>query len=153
LKNICSDIYQTADLHSWALTEGFKSELLHLSREAQMPMFNLLYRIIDEGRLKFSPDFDLLKKELQIFSVDSSMNPPKFGGQPHDDAVYSLALALWSLRELEPAQTNLSEVRKDIESSPDRITSKYYDGRDRDDFSDREYLTPPREDFDRSGLF
>ena len=150
LKNICSDIYQTADLHSWALTEGFKSELLHLSREAQMPMFNLLYRIINEGRLKFSPDFDLLRKELEVFSVDTSVTPPKFGGQPHDDAVYSLGLALWSLRELEPAQTNLSEVIKSIKESPDRITAEHYG---RDDFSDREFLSPPSENWDRQGLF
>ncbi|MDP3786882.1 MAG: terminase large subunit, partial [Candidatus Omnitrophota bacterium] len=141
LENVVSDVYQSADLHSWALSQGFKSELLHLSREAQMPIFNLLYRIIDEGRLKFSPDFELLKKELEVFSVDTSMNPPKFGGQPHDDAVYSLALALWSMRELEPAWTDFGEIIKSVNESPDRIMMEQF-GRRNDDFKDRDFLNP-----------
>lgn len=149
LKNLCFDIYQTSDLYAWALTEGFKSELLHLTREQQLPMFNLLYRIIDEGRLKFNPEFELLKKELEIFSVDTSVNPPKFSGQPHDDAVYSLALAFWSLRESEPVQTNFDEIVKNIKESPDRISFAEFGFGN----ADREYLRPPYENWDRGSLF
>lgn len=142
LENLVSDVYQSADLHCWALSQGFKSEMLHLSREQQLPMFNLLYRIINEGRLKFSPDFTLLKDELETFSVDSSTNPPKFGGHPHDDAVYSLALALWSLRELEPSWTDFGEILKNLKESPDRIMIGRYSRPDRDS-EDREFLSPP----------
>lgn len=116
LANVGLETYQTGDIMQWCADHNIPSEIVHASRPVQFSMFSLLYQIMESGRLCGGGNLDLLGAELANFQMDESTQPPSFGGKKRtvqieiggkkaklkikDDSVYSLALAIYSLREI-----------------------------------------------------
>lgn len=116
LANIGLEVYQSNDIHLWCADHNIVSEVIHASRPVQFSMFSQLYQIAEAGRLRGGTNLDLLRAELKNFEIDESTDPPSFGGKKRtatvevngkdtklkvkDDSVYSLALAIYSLREI-----------------------------------------------------
>lgn len=103
LHNAILEVYQAADIFTWASENYVPAELMHPTANTQIPAFTNLYQIISEGRLH-GPYLPLLESELKSFRCDNSGPNPSFGHPPgakiKDDTAYSLAWAVHSLREL-----------------------------------------------------
>jgi hypothetical protein len=103
--------YGAQDVRDWSMGEPFAdgTELIHPSRKTQFHAFTALHTIAAEGRLHIDPSMKRLVAELKTFEVVDDGREgvgnealPKFGHARgcHDDAVYSLAWAVHSLRDV-----------------------------------------------------
>jgi hypothetical protein len=103
--------YAAQDVRDWSMGEPFAdgTELIHPSRKTQFHAFTALHTIAAEGRLHIDPGLSRLITELKTFEVVDDGREgvgnealPKFGHAKscHDDAVYSLAWAIHSLRDV-----------------------------------------------------
>ena len=113
LRNLTIEQYQSADLAAWAQDQGVPCEMTHATSKDQAGVFVELARIIQEHRLHIPANCPELIKEMQTFVYEiSSARYPKFGALNglHDDRVYSLAWAVWSLRDNELAAYELPRV-------------------------------------------
>lgn len=101
--------YNSQDIAAWAAEQDFDSETVSPTRERQANAFQALYNAAAHGRLKIHPAFDRLLSEMKTFEYElestgtSQGAIPKFGHAKgaHDDTVYSLAWAIYALREIE----------------------------------------------------
>jgi hypothetical protein len=96
------------DVGAWAAEQPFQSETVHPTPERQAAAFTALYNAASEGRLHIHPSFAKLLDEMAIveyrLEATGTKTTPKFGApgkRQHDDHVYSLAWAVYSLRDLE----------------------------------------------------
>ncbi|WP_292046285.1 MULTISPECIES: terminase large subunit domain-containing protein [unclassified Brevundimonas] len=116
------ETYGAQDVYDWAQSEPFAdgTELFTPSRKAQYQAFTLMATAAAEGRLHIDPRFTRLIDELRTFEVvDDGKETvgneaiPKFGHPrgKHDDAVYSLAWAMFATREITLNPYELSGVR------------------------------------------
>lgn len=105
------ETYGAQDVYDWAANEPFGNgtELVTPSRKAQYQAFTSLANAAGEGRLHIDPRFSRLVEELRTFEITDDGKEtvgnealPKFGHArgKHDDAVYSLAWAIHSLRDV-----------------------------------------------------
>ena len=105
------ETYGAQDVFDWAQAEPFAdgTELITPSRKAQYQAFTLLATAAAEGRLHIDPRFTRLIEELKCFEITDDGKEtvgneaiPKFGHPrgKHDDAVYSLAWAMFATREV-----------------------------------------------------
>jgi len=112
LENTVIEAYNAQDIAAWAQECKIPVEVLHATTTAQVPAFTELHRIVAEGRLHFPVELERLAEEMGTFVYDSSGKQPKFGHAKgfHDDRVYSLAWAIWSLRESELAAYEVRNI-------------------------------------------
>jgi len=119
LHNLVFEQYQSADLHAWAQDAKIPCELVHATAKDQASVFVELARIVQEHRLHLPKNAEALIKELEVFTYELGPRHPRFGtsGKFHDDRVYSLAWAIWSLRDEELAAYELQNIVCDSKSS------------------------------------
>lgn len=99
--------YNSQDIGAWCSDQTFDSETVHATSERQANAFTSLYSAAAEGRLHIHPEFSDLYKELGDFEYtltsggNHGAGAAKFGGAKgtKDDSVYSLAWAMYSLRD------------------------------------------------------
>lgn len=119
LHNTVIEQYQSADLHAWAQDAKIPCELTHATSKDQASVFVELARIVQEHRLHIPKNLEPLAKEMEVFCYELGARHPKFGasGKFHDDRVYSLAWAIWALRDEELAAYELVNIVCDSKSS------------------------------------
>jgi hypothetical protein len=109
MKRAAIESYNSQDIAAWCGDQPFEHEVIHPTAERQANAFTALYNAAAEGRLHIHPSFEALFSEMGTFEyrlVPGSTGP---GGAPrfeaakgcHDDHVYSLAWAVYSLRDVE----------------------------------------------------
>lgn len=109
--NICIEAYNSQDIALWAMEQSIPCEIIHATNNNQIPAFTDLHRIVAEKRLHFSNKLDGLATELETFTYILKGDTPKFGDNKwHDDRVYSLAWAIFSLREREIIAYELPDI-------------------------------------------
>lgn len=108
LSNFSIESFNAQDVLAWSQEQKFQSELVHATPDKQSNIFTHLYNLVREHRLRIHPSFTLLRKELADFTykmVADGNNGfrAKFEAArgAHDDTVYSLAWAVYSLRNHE----------------------------------------------------
>lgn len=102
LDNMTLEDYQAMDIEPWCLEQNIPVELITAHSSRQNIMFPELYRIVKEGRFHFPMDLEDLAAEMASFQYTVLKdNKYSFGasGKGHDDRVYSLAWAIYSLRK------------------------------------------------------
>lgn len=111
LKNVIIEAYNAQDIATWAMERKVPTEIVHATNTAQVPAFMELYRIVKEGRLKFSDKLSDLSREMETFVYELKGSQPSFGSAKwHDDRVYSLCWAVHSLRQQELAAYTLKNI-------------------------------------------
>lgn len=100
--------YNAQDVAAWCADQDFDHELVSATLERQANAFTALYNAAAEGRLHIHPAFERLLSEMVTFEYELVSNGakgtvPRFGHAKgcHDDHVYSLAWALYALRDIE----------------------------------------------------
>ena len=102
LDNLTLEDYQAMDIEPWCAEQNIPVELVAASNNRQNAMFPELHRIVKEHRLHYPTDMDSLIGEMKSFQyTELSGGKYSFGasGSGHDDRVYSLAWAIFSLRK------------------------------------------------------
>lgn len=102
LDNLTLEDYQAMDIEPWCIEQDIPVELVTAHSSRQNAMFPELHRIVKEGRLHFPSDLDKLVGEMASFQYTSLRDGKySFGasGKGHDDRVYSLGWAIYSLRK------------------------------------------------------
>ena len=104
LDNVVLENYETADLSPWLSDMRISHELVSAHDTNQNASFPEFHRIAREGRLHFPADLRELASEMSTFTYTQ-----RTGGQTysfghasskfHDDRIYSLNWAIFSLRE------------------------------------------------------
>jgi hypothetical protein len=102
------ETYNAQDIAAWCGEQPFDHELVSATLERQANAFTALYNAATEGRLHIHPAHDRLLAEMGTFEYMLVANGAK-GAIPrfehakgqHDDHVYSLAWAVYALREIE----------------------------------------------------
>lgn len=104
MSRVVLESYETADLSAWCGDQRFNHEAVHPNTDKQVSAFTTLYSAAAEGRLHIAPQFKKLFDEMSIFEYEvrnggtmSFSHPPGC----HDDHVYSLAWAIYALRDVE----------------------------------------------------
>ena len=110
------ETYNAQDIGAWASEQKFQHELVVATAERQSGAFTALYNAASEGRLHIHPAAAKLLKEMETFEYHlegtgtSKGSIAKFEAAKgsHDDHVYSLAWAVYALRdvELNPYEVN-----------------------------------------------
>lgn len=117
ISNASFEAYNSQDLIAWAQENGIPTDTVHATATAQIPAFTELHRIIKERRLKFSDQLDGLMREMETFTYEIVNGNPRFGNDRfHDDRIYSLVWAIYSLRTYELASFSLPNVICDNKS-------------------------------------
>lgn len=96
--------YNSQDIAAWCADQSFDHEVIHPTAERQANAFTALYQAAAEGRLHITPQFEKLFAELASFEYQTGTGSvPRFEAAKshHDDHVYSLAWAVYALREIE----------------------------------------------------
>lgn len=104
MKRVCFETYETADLAAWAGDQPFNHESVQPNSDKQLAAFTSLYAAAAEGRLHIHPQFKKLLEEMEIFEHQINKGGRwSFGHPPnkHDDTVFALAWAVYSLRDEE----------------------------------------------------
>jgi hypothetical protein len=109
LKRAALESYNVQDLGAWCADQTFDHEIIHPTAERQAGAFQALYQAANEGRLHIDASFDKLFDEMATFEYRIMPSATGSGGTPrfeaakgcHDDRVYSLAWAIYSLRDVE----------------------------------------------------
>lgn len=118
LSRAAIESYNSQDIAAWCGDQSFEHELIHPTADKQANSFTALFNAAAEGRLHIHPSFDKLLAEMEVIEYQIVNNSTGKGGQQaprfgapkgcHDDFVYSLAWAVYSLRgvELNPYEIN-----------------------------------------------
>lgn len=96
--------FNVQDLGAWCADQAFHHELVHPTAERQASTFTALHAAAAEERLHIHPSFDALLSEMAAFEYRMGETAlPRFEAAKgsHDDFVYSLAWAIYSLRDVE----------------------------------------------------
>lgn len=109
LKNVCIERYEGQDIALWCTHQGFNSELIHATPKQQVPAFMAMANAASEGRLHVHPKFEGIFKEMDTFEYELVATGTSEGVIPrfqhakgaHDDHLYALAWAMYSLRDIE----------------------------------------------------
>jgi hypothetical protein len=102
MKHLCIEDANTSDIIEWANQQvGFDCEGVSPTPGRQSTVFTEMYLAASEGRLHIHPKFDKIFREMATFTVNSDREMPKFEHAPgkHDDSLYALGWAIYSLRE------------------------------------------------------
>jgi hypothetical protein len=109
LKRVAIESYNAQDIAAWCGDQDFDHEVISPTSERQANAFTALYNAAAEGRLHIHPTFERLITEMA--ALEYRLTPGQNGGAglpkfeaargSHDDHVYSLAWALFSLRDQE----------------------------------------------------
>ena len=112
LQNTVIEQYQAQDVLSWAQDAQIPCERVHATSKDQATVFTELARIVKESRLHIPENLPDLIQEMDTFRYELGPRYPKFGAAKgfHDDRIYSLAWAVWSLRDQELASYELPRV-------------------------------------------
>lgn len=119
MKRAALEHYNSQDIAAWCAEQPFDSETVSPTRERQAQAFQVLYNAAAEGRLHINPSHERLIEELRTFEYEleatgtSQGMIPKFGHAKgcHDDTIYSLAWAVYSLREIELNPFEINGIR------------------------------------------
>jgi Phage Terminase len=103
------EAYNSQDVAAWCADQTFDHEVIHPTAERQANAFTALYNAAAEGRLHIHPGFERLLSEMGAFEyrlvagANGAAGAPRFEAAKgaHDDHVYSLAWAVYSLRDAE----------------------------------------------------
>jgi len=103
------EAYNSQDVAAWCAEQSFDHEVIHPTAERQANAFTALYNAAAEGRLHIHPSFERLLSEMGTFEYrlvpggNGAAGAPRFEAAKgaHDDHVYSLAWAVYSLRDAE----------------------------------------------------
>lgn len=103
------EAYNAQDIAAWCADQAFDHELVHPTAERQAGAFTALFQLARDGRLHIHQKFDRLLKELAALEVSIQSTGTSKGSLPrfeaakgsHDDHAYSLAWAVYSLRDVE----------------------------------------------------
>jgi len=103
LDNCILEDYEVSDIYPWVQAQGIPVETMSPHSVAQNSSFPELSRLAKEGRLSFPATLKRLISEMQTFSY---VKAPRGSGysfghstrSQHDDTVYSLNWACYSLR-------------------------------------------------------
>jgi hypothetical protein len=107
LKKAAIESYNSQDIAAWCADQLFEHEVAFATAERQSNIFTALYNAAAEGRLHIHPRFEKLLSEMETFEyrleVGAKGTIAKFehAKNAHDDHVYSLAWALYALRDIE----------------------------------------------------
>ncbi len=125
LSNVGIESYNAQDIAAWLNDSKIPNETIFASNTAQVPAFTELHRIVAEGRLHFPAQLKELAQEMSTFTYDASKKTLRFEAAPkfHDDRVYSLAWAIYALRETELATYELPSI---VCASPSRHAEQCY---------------------------
>lgn len=106
MRRVAIEIVNATDIAAWSGEQDWSTETVHPTPDRQAAAFTALHQAAREERLHIHPDFRKLIGELRTFEyrLESSngKTTPKFGAagkKDHDDFVYSLAWAIYSLRD------------------------------------------------------
>lgn len=105
IKRVTIESYNAQDVGAWCADQPFDHSILSATVEKQANIFSALYQLVSEKRLHIHPKFSKLLKELEVFEyrLESTGNGtvPKFSApnKLHDDHIYSLAWAIYSLKD------------------------------------------------------
>ena len=113
LHNVVLESYNCQDIWAWAQEQNIPNELIHPTAKAQIPAFTELHLIASEGRLHVSEHCSDLLAEMRSFEYEiREGGNPSFGhAQGHkDDHVYSLAWAVFALRDVELPAYEISGI-------------------------------------------
>jgi hypothetical protein len=114
LDNLTLEDYQAMDIEPWCIEQDIPVELVTAHSSRQNAMFPELHRIVKEGRLHFPSDFDKIVGEMTSFQYTALRDGKyRFGawGKGHDDRVYSLGWAVYSLRKKVMANYVLGNIQ------------------------------------------
>ncbi len=103
------ETYNAQDIGAWAGEQKFQHELVVATAERQSGAFTALFNAANEGRLHIHPALEKLFQEMETFEYrlegtgTSKGSIAKFEAAKgcHDDHIYSLAWAVYALRDLE----------------------------------------------------
>ena len=111
LSRAAIESYNSQDIAAWCGDQKFDHEVIHATADRQANAFTALYNAAAEGRLHIHPSFEKLLSEMGTLEYRIVNNSTGGGGQQaprfeaskgsHDDHVYSLAWAVYSLRDIE----------------------------------------------------
>lgn len=109
LKHIAVERYEGQDIALWCTHQGLESELIHATPKQQAPAFMALAGAAQEGRLHIHPKFEGVFREMETFEYSLEATGTSEGVIPrfqhakgaHDDHLYALAWAIYSLRDTE----------------------------------------------------
>ncbi len=101
LANIVLENFEVVDILPYLASMNIPNECIHATDPAQNALFPELYRIVRDGRLHLPGNCPDQVNELRAFRYNQRKGASySFGASPgwHDDFVYSLGWAVWSLR-------------------------------------------------------
>jgi len=109
MRRAALETYNSQDVAAWCAEQPFDHELVSPTSERQANAFTALYNAAAEGRLHIHPAHDRLLNEMATFEYELAATGTEQGTKPrfghakgcHDDHVYSLAWAIYSLRDVE----------------------------------------------------
>jgi hypothetical protein len=111
LRNISLESYNSQDIFTWCLEQGYPAEVISPTSTTQANAFPELYRLVKEHRLRFSKSLKGLADEMETFIYEMKNGIPKFGCDKwHDDRIYSLCWAVYALRNKELATYELKDI-------------------------------------------
>lgn len=111
LHNVAIEAYNSQDIAIWTQERGIPTEIIHATTQAQIPAFMEFHRIVREHRLHFSDKLSELASEMRTFMYELVNGTPRFGCDKfHDDRVYSLAWAIFALRQSELAAYSIPNI-------------------------------------------
>lgn len=98
------ETYNAQDIAAWCGDQAFDHELISVTSERKGNAFTALHAAAGEGRLHIHPSFKALLSEMETleYALEAGNRPTfKAAGKHHDDHVYSLAWAVYALRDVE----------------------------------------------------
>lgn len=119
MKHFGVEQYQAQDIRLWAATSGLETELIHATRPQQAVAFTALAIAAQEGRLHVHPGCAGIFREMATFEYRLASSGTSEGTVPvfkhaqgkHDDHIYALAWAVYSLREIELNPYEVNGIR------------------------------------------
>lgn len=96
--------YNAQDVAAWCGDQAFDHELISVTSERKGNAFTALHAAAAEGRLHIHKSFTALLSEMGTleYALETGNRPTfKAAGKHHDDHVYSLAWAVYALRDVE----------------------------------------------------
>ncbi len=115
MKRAALEHYNAQDISAWCAEQGFAHEIVSPTLDRQSNAFNALYGAAAEGRLHIHESFEKLLAEMvtfehEVVQTNDGRMVAKFSHAKgcHDDHVYSLAWAIYAIREfvLNPYELN-----------------------------------------------
>lgn len=119
LKRATIESYNSQDIAAWCGEQPFDHEVVFATAERQSNIFTTMFNAASEGRLHILPRFEKLLAEMGTFEyrleVGAKGTVAKFEHAKgcHDDHVYSVAWAIYALREFELNPYELTGIHCD----------------------------------------